>query len=145
VAGLLAVGGVVATFVAIFGSSGDARALSQVDSNAVGLVDPVTNRILDEVTVGATPGRLALGAGAVWVTNADDNTVSRIDLAKREVVQTIGVGNQPSGITVGGGAVWVADSLGGTVSRIDPTTNTVVQTIAVGSQPSAAVAVDIIA
>jgi len=112
-----------------------AGGLRSIDANAVGLIDPETNRIIDQVLVGATPSHLAVGEGAVWVINAGGGTVSRIDPAKESVVQTISVGSGPSGIAVGGGAVWVANGLGGTVSRIDPGTNTVVRTIPVGNGP----------
>ncbi len=135
ITGFLVAGGLIAALVAILGNSGTAHALSHVDTNTVGLINPKTNRISDQVPVGATPSHLAVGEGAVWVTNADDDSVSRIDAAKREVVQTISVGSSPSGIAVGNGAVWVANSLDGTVSRIDPGTNTVVQTINVGIFP----------
>jgi len=141
-AGLLAAAGLIAGLVLILGSWSTAHAFTHVDANAVGLIDPQTNRIADEVPVGATPSHLAVGEGAVWVTNADDDTVSRIDPAKRNVVQTISVGSGPSGIAVsnvGNGAVWVANSLDGTVSRIDPVTNTVVQPIRVGNGPDSVV------
>ena len=134
-AGFLVAGGLIAALVVILGSSGTAHALSHVDANAVGLISSATGKISEEVPVGATPSHLAVGEGAVWVTNADDDTVSRIDPVKRTVVQTIPVGSSPSGITTGNGAVWVANSLDGTVSRIDPRTNTVVQTIDVGNGP----------
>ncbi len=133
-AGLLAAAGLATALVLILG--GSANALSQVDANAVGLINPATNRIDGEVGVGATPTHVAVGEGAVWVTNADDNTVSRIDPLKRTVVQTIPVGSSPSGITTGNGAVWVANSLDGTVSRIDPKKNTLVQLITVGNGPA---------
>jgi YVTN family beta-propeller protein len=135
IAGFLVAGGLSAVLVLILGSSGTARALSHVDANAVGLISSATGRISEEVPVGATPSHLAVGEGAVWVTNADDDTVSRIDPLKRIVAQTISVGSSPSGITTGNGAVWVANSLDSTVSRIDPVTNTVVQTIPVGNGP----------
>ena len=75
------------------------------------------------------PRDVAVGEGAIWVSNADSNSVSRIDPRKPAVVQTIPVGSSPSGIVTGNGAVWVANSLDSTVSRIDPATNTVVQPI----------------
>jgi len=135
IAGFLVAGGLIAVLVLILGSSDTAQALSHVDANAVGLINPRTNRIADQVPVGARPSHLAAGKGAVWVTNAGDGTVSRIDPAKREVVQTIIVGSAPTGIAIGNNAVWVANSLDGTVSRIDPVTNTVVQPIPVGNGP----------
>jgi peptide/nickel transport system substrate-binding protein len=135
IVGFLVTGGLIAVLVLILVSSGTTDALSHVDADAVGLINPKTNKIAEQVPVGAAPSHLAAGKGAIWVTNAGGGTVSRIDSAKREVVQTISVGSGPTGIAVGNGAVWVADSLDGTVSRIDPDTNTVVQTIPVGNGP----------
>ena len=143
IAGFLVAGGLIAVLVLILGNPGTAQALSQVDANALGLINSATGKISEEVQVGATPTQVAVGGGAVWVANADEHTVSRIDPLKRIVVQTIAVGSSPSGITTspvvtatGNGAVWVANSLDGTVSRIDPGTNTVVQTIHVGNGPA---------
>ena len=81
----------------------------------------------DQVSVGATPSHLAVGQGAVWVTNADAHSVSRIDPTTHTVGQTIQVGNGPTGSWSRAGAVWVVNGLDGTVSRIDPGTNTEVQ------------------
>ena len=87
--------------------------------------------------VGAAPGALAAGAGALWVANAADGTVSRIDPASRKVTGgAINVGPVPAALAVGAGAVWVANSDDGTVSQIDPTSRTVVgRPIRVGAQP----------
>jgi len=136
-AGVLAAAGVASVLVLVLVLGGSAQALSHVDANAVGVISSATGKISGQVPVGAgaTPNHIALGEGAVWVTNADNHTVSRIDPLKRVVVQTITVGSSPSGITTGNGAVWVANSLDGTVSRIDPTTNMVVQPIRVGNGP----------
>ncbi len=136
---LSALAGVIAAAVAIpifalaEGESGGS--IDVVGGNSVGFVDPDSKRLVADISVGATPTHLALGDGAVWVTNADGDSVSRIDPLKRIVVQTISIGNSPSGITTGNGAVWVSNSLDSTVSRIDPATNTVVQTIPVGNGP----------
>jgi len=78
---------------------------------------------------------IAVGAGAVWVTNQLGDSVSRIDPATNRVVETITVGRGPVGIAVGLGAVWVANSLDGTVSRIDPRANEVVDTTKIGGAP----------
>jgi YVTN family beta-propeller protein len=115
--------------------SDSTQALAEVDANAVGFVDSGTGRIHHQVDAGATPTHLAIGEGAIWVTNADDHSVSRIDPRTRTVVQTIEVGNSPSGIVTGNGAVWVANNLDGTVSRIDPDTNRGVQQVVVGNAP----------
>jgi peptide/nickel transport system substrate-binding protein len=132
-AGVASVAAAAAVAALVLG--GEAQALSDVDANAVGLVNSETGKISHQIEVGATPTHIAVGEGAIWVTNTDSDTVSRIDPDTRAVVQTIAVGSSPSGITTGNGSVWVANSLQSTVERIDPGTNTVVQPIAVGTFP----------
>jgi YVTN family beta-propeller protein len=134
VATSLVLGGLIAFLVGTLGGSGT-RGLAHVATNAVGLIDLRTGRIVDQIPAGATPSHVAVGQGAVWITNADGNSVSRIDPERREAGQAIRVGTEPSGIAVGNGALWVANSLDGTVSRIDPGTDTVAQTIKVGNGP----------
>jgi DNA-binding beta-propeller fold protein YncE len=96
--------------------------------------DPVARTPL---RVGAAPGALAVGGGALWVANAANGTVSRIDPASRKVTgAAIKVGPVPAAVAVGAGAVWVANSDDGTVSRIDPASGSVVgRPIDVGDQP----------
>jgi YVTN family beta-propeller protein len=58
------------------------------------------------IDVGNGPLDLAVGGGAVWVTNSLDGTVSRIDPETNEV-SDIRVGSSPEGVAFGNGAVWV--------------------------------------
>jgi len=81
--------------------------LSAVSANAVGVIDPDTNELVAEVLVGARPGPLAVGEGAVWVANLDDETISRIDPETRQTVRTIPAGGFPAEVAVGRGSVWV--------------------------------------
>ncbi len=84
----------------------------------------------------STPLRLAVGAGAVWVSSASTGAVRRIDLGTATAGAPIVVGRGPAGITVGGGLVWVANSHSDSVTRIDPATRTLVGLpIAVGERP----------
>ena len=96
--------------------------------NAVGVIgsgdDP---QVSAAIAVGQRPTGIAIGAGAVWVTNSISNTVTRIDRRTRTATP-IPVGGSPSGVAVGGGAVWIANSGDATVSRIDPQTNRVTVT-----------------
>ncbi len=88
------------------------------------------------IRVGGDPQRIAIGGGAVWVSN-DDGSVARIDLETRNL-KRIGVGEEPRGIAVGRGAVWVANSLDGTATRLDTKTGDVVgKPVRVGGNPSA--------
>jgi YVTN family beta-propeller protein len=82
----------------------------------------------------ARPANIAVGAGAIWVTNTRHGTVSRIDPATNRVKATIQVKALPAGVAVGEGAVWVAITGDDSVSRIDPATNRVTS-IGVGPRP----------
>jgi len=62
---------------------------------------------------------LAVGEGAVWVTNRFGSTVTKIRM-RDGFQQTIGVGPVPKGIAVGENAVWVASSGGDEITRINP-------------------------
>ena len=62
---------------------------------------------------------IAVGAGAVWVSNRFSATVTRIRVSDgRQDVVPVGPG--PKGIAVGEGAVWVASSEGDEITRINP-------------------------
>jgi streptogramin lyase len=82
------------------------------------------------------PLRLAVGAGAVWVSSATTGAVRRIDLGSATAGAPIPAGRGPAGVTVGGGLVWVANSRSNRVTRVDPATHTLFGTpIAVGERP----------
>jgi YVTN family beta-propeller protein len=87
---------------------------------------------LRTVEAGDAPFDVAVGAGAVWVTNDATGRVVKIDPATNRVVDGVNVGRGARAIVFGAGAIWVANSLDGTVSRIDPHTDSVTRTIPVG-------------
>jgi len=62
---------------------------------------------------------IAVGAGAVWVTNRFSSTVTRISTRNTRAVR-VAVGAVPRGIAVGEGAVWVAASGDDKITRINP-------------------------
>ena len=106
-------------------------------ANSVAEVDPATNRKLDDVDVGAAPSAIAVGSGALWVTNFDDDTVTRIVLTESGAPtrDDFPVGDGPVDVAVGEGGVWVASSLDRTVTRLDPATGEIVATIELGNEP----------
>src|SRR5204863_112162 len=103
--------------------------VEQSGKKVAGITVPTAARIMAATKVDEQPAAIAVGEGAVWVTNTESNTVSRIDPTTRAVVQTIQVGKSPTGITTGRGSVWVANSGGRSVSRINAATNRVVDEI----------------
>ena len=92
-------------------------------------LDPRTNQItpvLDERGISS----VAVGAGAVWLSNGLTDEVWRLDPVTGQVVAKIPVGttedpSEPGAIAVGGDPVfvWVASGLRPTVFRIDPSNN----------------------
>ena len=104
--------------------------VSNNDSNTVSVFDTDTRAVIGTITVGRSPGAIAIGGGNLYVTNFVDNTVSVIDIATNRLINTINVDADPIGIAVGGNSVYVANLRGGagtgSVSVIDMTTNNVV-------------------
>jgi YVTN family beta-propeller protein len=91
-------------------------------------INPHNNEIVEVIEVGPKPGRLAVGAGAVWTLNRGNGTVTRVDPATNKVVATIRVGADVAGgeVAAGAGSVWIS-APGVPLIRIDPRTNRAVQ------------------
>ena len=100
-------------------------------------IDPRRHRIAATITLGFPPGGVAVGNGAVWVTDELGDRVVRINPGTNRVAASIPVGRGAIGISTGAGSVWVADAVDHAVSRIDPTTNRVTATIRVPTSPRA--------
>ena len=82
----------------------------------------------------ASPAGIAIGEGAVWLTDTAADNVVRVD--PTGLLTPIAVGNAPTGITVGAGGVWVVDSLDDAVVRIDPGTRSPTARVPVGQSPA---------
>jgi peptide/nickel transport system substrate-binding protein len=93
-----------------------------------------TGKVGQHMDPNASPAGIAIGDGAVWLTDNEADNVTRVD--PTGVLTPIAVGNGPTGITVGAGGVWVVDSFDDTVVRIDPGTRSVTATIPVGPSPA---------
>ena len=118
--------------------------------NSLSKIDPATNSVISEVTLGEIgagfPMALAAGDGALWVSvfkyDATTSTqlpgsLLRVDPLSGQVTATISIGSNALDITASPGAVWAANYDDGTVSRIDTATNTVAATIALAKGVSA--------
>jgi DNA-binding beta-propeller fold protein YncE len=103
----------------------------------VAAINPAGNHVFKRgLPPHAAPLRLAVGAGAVWVSSATTGTVRRIDLSTAIPGAPIPAGRGPSGVTVGGGLVWVSNSRADRVTRVDPATHTLFGVpISVGGRP----------
>ena len=125
---LVAVVAAVAVLVTRSGGGG----LSGVHANHVGIIDPASGDIVDEVEVGAGPGPVAFGDGTVWVGNQDEETLTPIDAETRKPGRLVTLENRtPTGIVVDRTGVWVANGEwpGGSLQRVDPKFGRVTSTI----------------
>src|SRR5439155_23847893 len=52
---------------------------SAIDVNSAAAFDLRTGAMRGQTSLGARPGRIASGAGALWVTHTEEGTVSRIN------------------------------------------------------------------
>jgi DNA-binding beta-propeller fold protein YncE len=82
-------------------------------------LDPRTGALVNTIPIPRGVQTLAVGKGAVWITNRFAPTVTRVDIRTGQQ-SIIRVGDSPRGVDVGGNFVWVANEGDGTVSRIDP-------------------------
>src|SRR5215469_2540837 len=51
-------------------------------------IDPTTNKVVADISVGSGPGGVAIGEGSVWVANSADYSISRINPTTNKVVAT---------------------------------------------------------
>jgi DNA-binding SARP family transcriptional activator/ABC-type branched-subunit amino acid transport system substrate-binding protein len=127
----------------------DANSEIQAAGNSLAVVDPATNRIVADVTVGRTPGAVAVGEGAAWILNVDDQTITRVD-SKTHAAETFATGSSPTALAVGPGVLWAATAGAGRkaqsydapqteVDRVDPRSTTVAARIQLPPQVSSGV------
>lgn len=91
-------------------------------SNRVTEIDTGTNAVARRVVVDSELlGPLAVGGGAVWVTDIVNGNLWRISGKKSTA---IALDTWVGGVSFGSGAVWVTNEIADTVYRIDPTTST---------------------
>jgi DNA-binding beta-propeller fold protein YncE len=100
-------------------------------------IDPGRHRITATVELGFPPGGVAVGGGAVWITDMLGDRLVRVDPATNRMVAIIPVGRGAHRVAFGAGSVWVANAIEHTVTRVDPRTNRVVATIPVAASPQA--------
>jgi serine/threonine-protein kinase len=102
-------------------------------------VDPVSGELLAAATLEAPPGRVAVGAGGVWIVSPDDALLFRVDSNATTVTDQADVSEvgRPTALGAGGGAVWLADpgdKLKPLGYRYDPATR-ILESFATGDHP----------
>jgi serine/threonine protein kinase len=93
--------------------------------------DARTGKVVKRFDVHAADG-LAVGAGAVWVSDSSEDILVKIDPVTNTLADQISGGlDAPQEIAAVEDGVWVLNANSCTVTRIDPATNRVVATIPV--------------
>jgi DNA-binding SARP family transcriptional activator len=142
VAALLALAGLGIGLFLIFrgGTASPPPPLTAAPTRSIAVIDPANNRLVDAIPLEPrplattlNPQGIAVGYGAVWVTDGGQQTLIRIDPKKHTIVQTIGIGADVRALAVGFGSLWIADGNSAAVTRIDPRTNRVTATIPLGN------------
>jgi YVTN family beta-propeller protein len=103
--------------VTAFMLTGSQPGLADVPPDAVGVIDPASNKIIDAVGVNESPGPISVSGNSVWVLNQNSRTASRIDSRTRKVVDNFGIAEQrPSGFAADGDdGVFLSSPMTGTL------------------------------
>jgi streptogramin lyase len=119
-AALIALAAVAVTLVLTLGSGQTLVA----PPNSLGVVDPLSEELVQAIPVGNTPTEVAASDEWVWVLNSNEGagTISRIDARTRALVSTFSVGGTPREFLSAFGSLWVG-TVEGLVVRIDPGTD----------------------
>jgi class 3 adenylate cyclase/streptogramin lyase len=101
---------VLAGGVAVALIAGGGSGTVTIGPTSVGVIDPSTNRVVDEIPLDTKASLIAAGEGFVWLADPDTSTLTKIDPKTRKIVGTFAIeaGAIPTGIAVGRGSVWVA-------------------------------------
>jgi YVTN family beta-propeller protein len=102
---------IVAAVLLLAGGSGSPDSVA-APANAVAVIEPGSNRVVDAVAMPPEPGPIAATGGYVWVLNPGNGTLSRINQRTRTLAETAGIGgDHPAGnLVADADNVWVAES-----------------------------------
>jgi hypothetical protein len=111
-------------------------------ANVVAVIDPSSQRVVDNVPVGHSPTIVHSGFGGAWVLNKGDGTLTRIDERTRQVVATMPLDVAASDMSIGLGGVWLVGRTRrdrtrpleyASLERVDPATDAVDRRIGTGT------------
>ena len=115
--------------------SSDVLYVSNSGSNFISVINTRRNTVMENITVGESPGYIDKFSDAIYVALPDYNIISVID-PNTYTVKNITVGEFPLYILGHDSGIYVSNYNSNTVSVIDPNTNTVEKTIRVSDSPN---------
>lgn len=84
---------------------------------AVSIIDERSGATIASEHVGTAPGRLAYGAGGLWVGDLTDHTLSLLATPSLRRLRVIGLPDSPSTINTSGTVVWMGYGYSGRIGR----------------------------
>lgn len=124
--------------------SGDGNRLYVVaqEANALLVVDPVSQKVINKIMVGEQPHSVILSSNGqrAYVSNQWSDNVSVIDLATSKVIDTLKTGNGPAGLSLShdGKSLYVVNSYSSSISLIDLSTKEEQKRFTTGNNPTGA-------
>jgi DNA-binding SARP family transcriptional activator/ABC-type branched-subunit amino acid transport system substrate-binding protein len=103
-------------------AAGDGEVWVVDDRGEVVAIDTRENAPGRRIEIAGDLATLAVGAGAVWVTDPVGGSVWRVEPEPKLRLRTIPLAIGVSGIAFGAGAVWATNEVTGEIYRIDPRT-----------------------
>jgi DNA-binding beta-propeller fold protein YncE len=94
---------------------------SETDGTLTKLDPESGERIAPVAWLGSAAYGVAVGAGAVWVSDPARGEVLKVSTKTMRVIGRVEVGGRPGPIVFGGGRVWVADQDGAGIAAINAT------------------------
>jgi ABC-type transport system substrate-binding protein len=88
------------------------------DDGVVRKFDPVSNRVVSQITLHGWVSDLSVAAGDVWVSISQDGVLYRLNEDDLSVAGTRAAGDDPERISAGAGRIWVANAGANTVSGV---------------------------
>ncbi len=109
------------------------------ESDALLVVDAVTQKVLDKINVGSSPHSVVLSNDGqrAYVSNQWSDNVSVVDMSSSKVIDTLSTGNGPAGLSLSGDSkfLYVVNSYSSNISVIDLNTKEEIKRIDAGNHP----------
>ena len=112
------------------------------DANALLVVDPQRQKVINKIIVGEQPHSVVLAGNGqrAFVSNEWSDNVSVIDLAASKVIDTLKTGNGPAGLSLSrdGKSLYVVNSYSSSISLFDLSTKEEQKRFTSGNNPTGA-------
>jgi ABC-type branched-subunit amino acid transport system substrate-binding protein/predicted Ser/Thr protein kinase len=112
---------------------GSAGGLAQVAPDSVAVLDPGSNRIVDQVAIPGQPSLVAAHGRSVWVSNTS-RTLSRIDGRKPSVTKVVPANATADDLVATKDAVWLLDLEGRALVKVDAAYGSVAKRVALRAE-----------